>query len=132
MFFSGFFSLPGKKRLMVIRHQYRHAALSRISDFFDCRDAIVAGQDRIYAFLRRIPQQIDIQPISIFHPIRDLIIHYRAAAAQCAVQNIRSIDSINIIVTDNPDFFLFCDFIFQNLCRPGAALQPGRIAKPDK
>ena len=131
MFFPAL-SLSGKERLVVICHQHRHTTLFRISDLLDRRDSIVTGQDRIYALLHRIAQQVDVQAISVLHPVRDLIIYNSPTPTQCTVQNVRGINSVDIIVSDDPDFFLFCDFIFQNLRCLGAALQTGRVAKPDK
>ena len=93
------------------------------------RDSVIAGQDRIYTILTGPGHQMFIQPISIQNPVRNHKICVCPQSPQGTVQNVGGLDSINIIISNDPDPFLFFYFFSQNLRRQICIFQQMRIVQ---
>ena len=99
---------------VVIGDQDSHAkAFCQFCLFHGC-NPVVTGQNGINSFFGCITDQVLIDAIAVFHTIRNLHIHICMAAAQSFQKNIRSTDTINVIIADDADFFLFFYFSHQN------------------
>ena len=71
-----FFSHFGN--IVMIRHDHRHAQFPGALHLIDGRNSIITGQDCIYVILSSCLHNLDIDPISVLDPVRNLIIHCRS------------------------------------------------------
>ena len=62
----------------MIRHDHRHAQFPGTLHLIDGRNSIITGQDCIYVILSSRLHNLDIDPISVLDPVRNLIIHCRS------------------------------------------------------
>ena len=102
--------------LMMVCHNHRHSVVFCISDLIHRRNSIVAGQDGIHPFLIGVLDQMLIDAISVLHPVRNFIVYQSLTAFQPFVQNVSGIHSINIIISDDPDFLFLLNFPFYKCC----------------
>ena len=90
----------------MIRDNHGHAQLPGVLCLLQSRNPVIAGQDRIRSLASGQLHQMNIQAVPVLHPVRYLIIHPGSQAPQPPVENIGGIDPVNIIVPNDPDFFL--------------------------
>ena len=99
--FPVLFFLEG--HLMMIRHHNRHPKALSVSNLPSRRNAIVAGNDRIYSIPVCPFDQFDVQPIPILHAAGNIAVHFRSQLLQTLQQNVGGIHSVNIVISDDPD-----------------------------
>ena len=100
---------------MVVGNKNRHSQFFSLLDLTPCRNPVVTGNDGVNPILPCLLDQMFIQSISILHSIRDHMIDLCTDPSQTFQQNICCHHSVNIIITDNPNFFLFLNLFYQNL-----------------
>jgi len=106
-----------ERDLMMIRYDDRHAQFFAICNLICCCDSIITGNDRIDSGIVSPVDQMPIQTISVTYAVRNITVHICPETFQPLQQNIRRIHTINIIISDHPDFLLLCNLFFQNVNR---------------
>ena len=102
---------------MVIGHDHRHSLLFGKADRLQRRNAIIAGQDRVDLLLPRLSDQGFIQTVSVLYPVRDRLVHDRAAYPESLHENISRADPVDVIVSDHPDPFLLSYLLREQIRR---------------
>ena len=92
---------------MMIRYDDRHAQFFAICNLICCCDSIITGNDRIHVGLQRPVDQVPVQTIPVLHTIRNVTVHISSEHPESLQKNIGRLDSINIIVSNDPDFCIF-------------------------
>ena len=93
--------------LMMIRHHNRHSHTFCIGDLLCRRNPVITGNDRIHVGLQRPVDQVPVQTIPVLHTIWNVTVHISSEHPESLQKNIGRLDSINIIVSDDPDFCIF-------------------------
>ena len=106
---------------MMIRHNHRHSKLLCTLNLTNRRDSIVAGDDRVHPICLRLLNNLLIDPVSILDSLRNLVIHMTATTRDSLIEKIRRANSINVIVSNNPDMHARADFLLHN---PGSEIHP--------
>ena len=106
---------------MMIRHNHRHSKLLCTLNLTNRRDSIVAGDDRVHPIRLRLLNNLFIDPVSILDSLRNLVIHMTATTRDSLIEKIRRANSINVIVSNNPDMHARADFLLHN---PGREIHP--------
>ena len=114
---------------MMIGHKNCHPHFLCISNFFDCSNSIITGQNRIHTAFECFCDQVPIQTVSICNTVRYRHIHLCPASGQCTIQNIGRHYSINIIIADNPYLCFFFYLLIQHLHQKIQILQQMNIWK---
>ena len=117
------------RHFMMVRHNDRQSILLPVGDLLRCGDPVIAGNDRIDPVVDRTVDKINIQPVSILDPVRDVRIHVRPQSGQPLLQDVGGVYPVNIIVADHPDRLLFPDLFRENLHRPVHVLHQHSIVK---
>ena len=114
---------------MMVRHDDRQSVFLSVSDLLRCGDPVIAGNDRIDPVVDRTVDEINIQPVSVFDPVRDIRIHVRPQSGQPLLQDVGCVYPVNIIVADHPDGFFLTDLLRKDLNRPVHILHQHPVIK---
>ena len=99
---------------MMIRQNHSHPSAPGICDLASCRNTIVTGHDGINSIFRRLIDQLLMKSISVFDSVRNTCISLCPQSFQTFQQNTGRRHAINIVITNDTDFFIFCNFHSQN------------------
>ena len=117
------------RHFMMVRHDDRQSVFLSVSDLLRCGDPVIAGNDRIDPVVDRTVDEINIQPVSVFDPVRDIRIHVRPQSGQPLLQDVGCVYPVNIIVADHPDGFFLTDLLRKDLNRPVHILHQHPVIK---
>ena len=101
------------RNLVMIRHHYCHAKPFPIIDLGRRRDPVITSNDRIDPFRQSLFHQNFVQSITVPDPVGNHRIHQRSADRQPFEQNIRSANTVRVIIPDHPYLCSCCNFILQ-------------------
>ena len=103
---------------MMVCDKNCHSKTFSVRDLAYRCNSIITGNDRINSRLICLLNQMIVDSVTIFHPVRYLKIHTATAACDSFVQNISRHYPINIVVAYDPDLFLFTDLLHQYIRQP--------------
>ena len=92
---------------MVIRHNDGHSKALPVSNLICRGNPVVAGNNGINPILIRPLHQLNIKSVSIRNPVWNITVHISTKLLDSFQQYIGCIDSINVIVPDNPNLSAF-------------------------
>ncbi len=96
-----------KRHFMVIRHHHLHPQSVRQLYLRRRRDPVIAGDDQLHPFRRRLLDQMVVQPITVPDTVGDRHIRFGAERPECPHKDRGGTDTVNIIVPDHPDLLPF-------------------------
>ena len=114
--------------IMMVRYDHCHPQLFGPAHLLHRRDPVITGQNGIHpVFISRFNNMF-VDPISVFHPVRDLIIRHGSDAAKGLKKYVGGTHPVDIVIPHDPYPFSLGRLFLQNLRGPVCILQQmGRI-----
>ena len=97
---------------MMVCHYDLHTQLLSIPNFPICCYAVITGDNQLYPIFMSFFNQSLIDTITVYNSVRYVKIYNSTQGFQSVRQNIPRSYPVNIIITDDPDFFPFMNRSF--------------------
>ena len=81
-------------------------------------NSVVAGNDRVDPVFQRLVDQHPVQAEAVPDTVRNIRVHVRSQTGQTVLEDIRSVDPVDIIVADHPDTRMLPDLLSEDLHGP--------------